>query len=184
MISCLKKQILLFSFFPSMNNILKAKESNGLCKIPVCSHFLPLRERYHGICIYIPNNKNLEFQILNASSPFFIFGCTVWPVGFPDQGSNLHPLQWKHGVLATRPQGSPCMLHFQKKTKKRQYMLHLNITSFQKECLQEQCILRQCMPRLQFSYYFGYFSFQRWEEEKRGRNTAGCKAQSLPHSSG
>ena len=80
-------------FFPNMNSILKAKESNGLCKIPVCSHFLPLRERYHGICIYTPNNKNLEFQILHASPFIFIFGCTVRPVGFADQGSNLHPLQ-------------------------------------------------------------------------------------------
>ena len=99
-----------------MNSILKAKESNGLCKIPVCSHFLPLRERYHGICIYTPNNKNLEFQLLHAS-PFFIFGYTVRPVGFTDQGLKLHPLQWKHGVLATGPQGSPYMLHFQKKKK-------------------------------------------------------------------
>lgn len=56
-------------FFSNMNNILKA-ENNGLCKIPVCSHFLLLRERYHGICIYTPNNKNFKFQVLHAS-PFF-----------------------------------------------------------------------------------------------------------------
>ena len=25
----------------------------------------------------------------------------VWDLMFPDQGSNPHPLQWKHGVLTT-----------------------------------------------------------------------------------
>ena len=24
---------------------------------------------------------------------------------FPDQGSNLYPLQWKHGILTTGPPG-------------------------------------------------------------------------------
>ena len=34
-----------------------------------------------------------------------IFWLTMWHVGsqFPHQGSNPHPLQWKHGVLTTEP---------------------------------------------------------------------------------
>ena len=33
----------------------------------------------------------------------FYFGCTRWHVGsqFPNQGSDLHPLHWKHGFLIT-----------------------------------------------------------------------------------
>ena len=40
---------------------------------------------------------------------FFFFGCTMWHVGFkfPDQRSNLCPLQWEHKVLTTRPPGKP-----------------------------------------------------------------------------
>ena len=38
---------------------------------------------------------------------FFFFDHTSWHVGswFPNGGSNLHPLQWKHGVLTTGPPG-------------------------------------------------------------------------------
>ena len=31
---------------------------------------------------------------------------------FPDQGSNPHPLQWKHEILTTDHQGSPSRLFF------------------------------------------------------------------------
>ena len=39
---------------------------------------------------------------------FFFFGHTVRHAGspFPDQGLNLHPLQWKHGVLTNGPPGN------------------------------------------------------------------------------
>ena len=38
---------------------------------------------------------------------FFFFDHTSWHVGswFPNWGSNLRPLQWKHGVLTTGPPG-------------------------------------------------------------------------------
>ena len=43
---------------------------------------------------------------------FLLFGHTVQHVGsqFPDQGSNLHPLHWKHGILISGPPGKslPC----------------------------------------------------------------------------
>ena len=47
---------------------------------------------------------------------------------FPDLGSNLHPLQWKHGVLATGPPaksltGAILMLIAQKKLKLREVEL-------------------------------------------------------------
>ena len=36
-----------------------------------------------------------------------LFGCTTHQVGsyFPDQGSNPHPLQYKHRILTTEPPG-------------------------------------------------------------------------------
>ena len=36
-----------------------------------------------------------------------LFGHAMWHVGslFPNQGSNLRPLPWKHGVLTTGPPG-------------------------------------------------------------------------------
>ena len=40
----------------------------------------------------------------------FIFGL-VGPY-FPDQGPNLSPLQWKHGVLTIGPTGKPTILKF------------------------------------------------------------------------
>ena len=46
----------------------------------------------------------------------FIFFC-FWPrciarSWFPDQGSNPHPLHWKHGVLTTGPPGKFPIFHF------------------------------------------------------------------------
>lgn len=40
---------------------------------------------------------------------FFFFGHAVWQVGsqFPNQGSNLRPLQWKHRALTTGLYGNP-----------------------------------------------------------------------------
>ena len=41
---------------------------------------------------------------------FKLFGCTVsvaaCGIWFPDQGPNLAPLQWEHGILATGPLGT------------------------------------------------------------------------------
>ena len=49
-----------------------------------------------------------NFFSINNSGLFafffvFYFGCTRWHVGsqFPNQGSNLRPLLWKHGFLIT-----------------------------------------------------------------------------------
>ena len=45
---------------------------------------------------------------------YFIQCLVMWHIGswFPDQGSNLHPVHWKHGVLTTRPSGNPPHLAF------------------------------------------------------------------------
>ena len=45
---------------------------------------------------------------------YFIFGHAVRSV-FPDQGSNLHPLLWEHGVLLLDCQGSPQLPYFNEK---------------------------------------------------------------------
>ena len=47
------------------------------------------------------------FFFLNCA--FYVFDCTMWHVGFkfPDQRSNLSPLQWEVKVLTTRPPGKP-----------------------------------------------------------------------------
>ena len=58
----------LFSPFYNKNTILKAKESCGLIKILVCSHFLALRKGNHDNCTYSPDNKSFELQHLHASS--------------------------------------------------------------------------------------------------------------------
>ena len=49
----------------------------------------------------------------------FIFFCFVFGHAaqqmrswFPDQGSNPHPLHWKHGVLTTGPPGKSPIFHF------------------------------------------------------------------------
>ena len=36
---------------------------------------------------------------------FLFFGCMACGILVPDQGSNLHPRQWKHRVLTTGPPG-------------------------------------------------------------------------------
>ena len=36
---------------------------------------------------------------------FFAMPHGMWDLGFPDQGSNLYPLNWKHRILTTRPSG-------------------------------------------------------------------------------
>ena len=49
---------------------------------------------------------------------FFFFDHATWHAGssFPDQGSNLCPLQWKGGFLTTGPPGkSQEMLHLSNK---------------------------------------------------------------------
>ena len=58
-----------------------------------------------------PQTDNLLFR--ETRSPdlrgIFFFGCTTWHIGFKfhNQGWNLHPLQWKCGVLTTLNQESP-----------------------------------------------------------------------------
>ena len=58
---------------------------------------------------------NLKFMTASLTSffrpwcfPFSLsfFGCMVWHAGpqFPNQGSNLCPLNWEHEVLTTEPQ--------------------------------------------------------------------------------
>ena len=42
-------------------------------------------------------------------------GCVACGSQFPDQGSNPHPLCWKHGVLTTVHQRSPRTLSFKAK---------------------------------------------------------------------
>ena len=58
---------------------------------------------------------NFLFRTLGFFCLFFFlyfkkkFGGTLWHMGceFPDQGSHLHPLHWKGGVLTTAPPGRP-----------------------------------------------------------------------------
>ena len=54
----------------------------------------------------MPCPHSLKFLLsCLIQSSFFFFACTIHLVGsyFPDQGWNLCPLQWKHGVLISRP---------------------------------------------------------------------------------
>ena len=76
-----------------------------LLYIPVCS-----LGRFLGIAV--------DMKCLHCPELILIFCCcfffdhTALPVRsyFPDQGLNLHPLQWKHGVLTTRAPGkSPAL---------------------------------------------------------------------------
>ena len=60
-----------------------------------------------------------KYLISSLSTPllyviYFIFGHAVRSV-FPDQGSNLHPLLWEHGVLLLDCQGSPQLPYFNEK---------------------------------------------------------------------
>ena len=45
------------------------------------------------------------YRYLPGNYSFFFFAMLQWLAGslFPDQGSNLYLLQWKHGVLTTGP---------------------------------------------------------------------------------
>ena len=45
----------------------------------------------------------LTIRMFSYSIVFFFFGCSMCHVGsqLPNQGSNPHPLHWKHGVLPT-----------------------------------------------------------------------------------
>ena len=85
--------------------------------------------RHHLVgASYLGKASNVDFQDSLVFSPkevmytaivfwfffFGFFGRAPRHVGslFPDQGSDLHSLYWKHGVLATRPPGksnSPCL---------------------------------------------------------------------------
>ena len=60
--------------------------------------------------------KSIELYILFLFIYLFIylFSCAVWHVGsyFPDQGSNLCPLQWERKVLTTGPLGKSRIVHF------------------------------------------------------------------------
>ena len=49
--------------------------------------------------------KTYRYLSGNYSFFFFFFAMLQWLAGslFPDQGSNLYLLQWKHGVLTTGP---------------------------------------------------------------------------------
>ena len=55
----------------------------------------------------MPTSTGRETMILLLGVIFF-FGLATWLAGsqFPDQGSNLCPLQWKHGVLTGPPGNS------------------------------------------------------------------------------
>ena len=67
----------------------------------------------------LPKFPNQEGTFYSGHWGFFVcffflyfkkkFGGTVWHMGceFPDQGSHLHPLHWKGGVLTTAPPGRP-----------------------------------------------------------------------------
>ena len=75
---------------------------------------------FHSICAYAVFyfffNNFIEVEFFPR---FFLggggycyclfFGCTMWHVGFkfPDQRSNLRPLQWEVKVLTTSPPGKP-----------------------------------------------------------------------------
>ena len=50
--------------------------------------------------------------VSSSSFLFFFFHCAA--CSFPDQGSNLCPLQWKHGVLTTGPPGNSLSSSFHK----------------------------------------------------------------------
>ena len=66
-------------------------------------------------------------ELLPSAHPlficFYLFDCTgpsLWHAGslvgtcrifFPNQASNLGPLSWERGVLATGPPGSPLSAH-------------------------------------------------------------------------
>ena len=47
----------------------------------------------------------LSFIYLNFY--FLAVPCSTWDFSFPNQGSNLYPLHWKHGVLTTGSPGKP-----------------------------------------------------------------------------
>ena len=66
---------------------------------------------------------------------FFFFGWTLRHVGseFPDQGSNLHPLHWKYGVLTTElPQNSQNQIFF--------FLQPYNICNFSSPARDRTCI--------------------------------------------
>ena len=64
----------------------------------------------------------------------------MWHVGswFPDQGSNLHPVHWKHGVLTTRPSGNPPSSGFLYKFPLAAIMKHHELGGLQQKCIVSQ----------------------------------------------
>ena len=67
--------------------------------------FLRCKERDGGLGAF-PNTSH-HFDLLSVSFFYSFFGHAVWCAGsqFPNQGSDLCPQHWEHGVLTTGPPG-------------------------------------------------------------------------------
>ena len=90
----------------SFSHVGLRKTSIGVCEV----HFMP------RMCITAYRSKLPTCSIYKYFMLFFKFkmpwiflGGGGWYIhsmwNFPNQESNPHPLQWKHGVLPTRPPG-------------------------------------------------------------------------------
>ena len=58
----------------------------------------------HSLLITCWNGNIFDILVKYQSFTFFFFltaPCSLWDLKFPDQGSNLGPWQWRHGVLTT-----------------------------------------------------------------------------------
>ena len=84
-------------------------------RVIVCLLLLETTKLFYKIVV---QTYTLLSNVLNSNSSkflhehflffqFYFFNHTVWHVGsqFPDQGQNLYPLHWKHGVLTSGPPG-------------------------------------------------------------------------------
>ena len=83
-------------------------------------HFLMWSSFFYGFQVLCHIEKDLLLLRLLKMPPLIasIIFSFFWPhprhVGsqFPNQGSNLHPLRWKHGVLAPGPPGKSLFFLF------------------------------------------------------------------------
>ena len=99
---------------------------------------LPLHSPYHNTDWYQVRKILINVGFFFC---FFVFFCyTAWHAEskFSDQGSNPCPLQWKHNVLTTGPQG------------KSQNQLILN-RLYMHACLKIQTILRKVQGKVNLS---------------------------------
>ena len=81
---------------PSTSQLLVLSSEMGAWAGRATDHFLFLFKKVL-ICLAVPG---LQSSLWHAGSLAVAYGNL-----FPDQGSNLGPLHWKHGVLATGPPG-------------------------------------------------------------------------------